>query len=85
MPTETPNKAIDLFHLIADPDSAEVRRFIVMHNLMDHVNFRNISYDSHAEALKSATGDLKVPCLIPPGVHPLQGKNAILAWLQANL
>lgn len=72
---------LELFHSIADTASAEVRRALVQKSLVEYVNFRNIAYESHAEALKEVTGNDKVPTLIVDGATLLSGKDEILAWI----
>jgi hypothetical protein len=76
---------VDFFHAIADPDSAEVRRYLVAHELTAAVNFRNIAYESHAEALRAATGSLTIPCVITDEKVAVLGKSAILEWLKIHL
>lgn len=72
---------LELFHSIADAASAEVRRALVQKSLTESVNFRNVAYESHVQALKEATGGDKVPTLRVDGATLLKGKEEILAWL----
>lgn len=73
----------DLFHILTDSDSAEIRRYLVANELTHKVNFRNVNYESHAEALKGAIGCLEVPTLIQ-GTTIVRGKNAILEWIKKD-
>ncbi|MCM2282950.1 MAG: hypothetical protein NDI61_14005 [Bdellovibrionaceae bacterium] len=76
----------DFFHLITDNESAEVRRFITTHELTGLVNFRNVAYDSHAEALRQlCDGALVVPTLVVEDRRVLSGKSTILEFLKSKL
>lgn len=52
----------ELFHEIAHPPSAKVRRYIVDHYLEDAVRLRNVAFDEAREALRSHGGQ-SVPAL----------------------
>jgi glutathione S-transferase len=52
---------LELFHVIADPPSAQVRRFVAERGLT--VSFRNVSFDEPMEKLKALGGDGTVPAL----------------------
>lgn len=72
----------DFFHAITDRDSAEIRRYLTTHDLTSLVSFRNISYDTHAEALRALTGSSDVPVLALEDGRILKEKNEILAFLR---
>ncbi|MBM7113066.1 hypothetical protein [Archangium primigenium] len=72
---------LDLFHLIADPPSAEARLYVVDHALEDRVRFRNLAFPE-AEAAWRALGGHTTPALWD-GVHLHQGAQAVVARLQA--
>lgn len=73
-----------LYHVLNDDDCAEVRRFIVNHNLIDQVQFRNIDRsDEASKALLALRGDLRVPVLVC-GSEVALGKTAILEQLKSK-
>ncbi len=47
---------LELFHRLADPDSAEARRLVADLGLLDAVAFRNVAFESHAAALAARGG-----------------------------
>jgi hypothetical protein len=47
----------ELFHRIAEPESAEARRQTLALGLEGEVEFRNVDFDSHREALASHGGE----------------------------
>lgn len=72
----------DFFHLIAHKECAEVRRFLTESGKTSVVSFRNIAYDTHAEALKALTGgNLEVPALIVSSARIITGAEGIKAFL----
>lgn len=73
--------AFELFHAIADPASARVRRYIVDHELGEAVRFRNISYPEVAADL-TARGGAAAPALWD-GAELTLGADAIIAKLDA--
>lgn len=72
---------LQLFHRIADPPSAQARRFVVDYALEDRVRFRNLTY-AEVEADFRALGGHTSPALWD-GVHLHQGAEAVLARLMA--
>lgn len=48
---------LELFHRLAEPDSAQARRLVADLGLLDAVAFRNVAFDSHAAALAAHGGD----------------------------
>lgn len=73
----------ELFHLIADRDCAEVRKLLVDQSLTAHISFRNVHYESNAEALIKITGTLDVPVLhLLDSGQVLAGKSSILEYLK---
>jgi len=70
---------LELFHDIAQPESAAVRRFIVEHGHKERVSFRNVSYDE-ARADFIARGGTTTPALWD-GEHLVVGEAAIVARL----
>lgn len=72
---------LQLFHRIADPPSAEARRFVVDYALEDRVRFRNLAF-AEVEAEFLQLGGHTSPALWD-GVHLHQGAQAVLARLMA--
>jgi hypothetical protein len=70
---------LELFHDIAQPESAAVRRFVVEHGHKDRVTFRNVSYDE-ARADFVARGGTTTPALWD-GAQLVVGVEAIAARL----
>lgn len=73
--------AFELFHDIADPSSAKVRRYIVEHALEPHVRFRNVTYPEVQADLTARGGT--APALWD-GTTLLQGADAVIARLAAH-
>jgi hypothetical protein len=73
----------ELFHQIANAPSAEVRRYISEHELVDHVKFRNVDFDQHLEKLKARGGDGRVPALWDGSALHV-GAEAVIARLKAH-
>ena len=69
----------ELFHELADPKSARVRRYVTEHGLKPQVAFRNVTYPEALAALKAHGGET-VPALWD-GVTLFSGADAILARL----
>jgi hypothetical protein len=70
----------ELFHVIADPQSARVRKFVVENQLKDNVSFRNLVYPE-VEADFVARGGKAAPALWD-GTTLIEGADAILACLK---
>lgn len=73
--------SFELFHRIADPASARVRRFVVEHELQPFVRFRNVTYPEVERDLR-AHGGADAPALWD-GERLIEGAEAIIARLQA--
>ena len=71
---------VELFHAIADADSAAVRRKLGELGLLEQVELRNVSFDSHREALESH-GGARVPALWD-GARLHEGRDAVLAAIE---
>jgi hypothetical protein len=69
----------ELFHDIAQAESAAVRRFVVEHGHKERVSFRNVSYDE-ARADFTARGGTTTPALWD-GERLIVGRDAIAARL----
>ena len=54
--------ALELFHRLAEPESAAARNLVRSLGLLDAVEFRNVAFDSHAAAL-AARGGGRTPAL----------------------
>lgn len=74
-------RMLELFHSISDEASARVRRFVVDHELLDAVRFRNITYAEVQQALQQRGGQ-NVPALWD-GHRLIEGVEAITARLVA--
>ncbi|MBU8897989.1 hypothetical protein DRW03_32540 [Corallococcus sp. H22C18031201] len=72
---------LELFHRIADPQSATARRFVTDHQLEDRVRFRNLTYPE-VEADWRRLGGQSSPALWD-GTHLHQGAEAVVARLLA--
>jgi hypothetical protein len=73
----------ELFHRIAHPPSAAVRRFLNDHALWTEVRARNVDFPE-AQAAFAARGGQGLPALWD-GQQLVQGAEAVLARLQALL
>ncbi|MFE8603056.1 hypothetical protein KYC5002_03080 [Archangium violaceum] len=72
---------LELFHRLAEPTSAEARRYVVDYALEDRVRFRNVAFEE-AQAAWKELGGHSTPALWD-GEHLHQGAQAVLARLQA--
>jgi hypothetical protein len=72
---------LELFHRVAEPGSAEVRRRVLALGLEERVAFRNVEFASHREAL-AARGGAVTPALWD-GARLHAGAPAVLAALAA--
>jgi hypothetical protein len=72
----------ELFHALAEPESAAARRLVRDLGLLGVVAFRNVGFDSHRAAL-AAAGGARTPALLDgDGLH--EGLDAIRAALAAR-
>ena len=76
-------KPYELFHEIADPSSARVRRYVLDHGLQDQVRFRNVFYPEVVKALE-ARGGGGAPALWD-GETLVFGAEAIISRLSRHL
>jgi hypothetical protein len=74
-------RVLELFHRIADPPSAEARRYVVDYALEDRVRLRNVAFPE-AESAWRELGGHTTPALWD-GVQLHQGAQAVVARLQA--
>lgn len=71
-----------LYHVLNDEACAEVRRFIVEHNLTDQIVFRNIDRSDEAtKDLQKLQGSLQVPFLVDH-IKFYKGSAEVLQFLQ---
>ena len=70
----------DLFHRIAEVDSAEARRRIAKLGIAEEVEFRNVDFESHRAAL-AARGGEQTPALWD-GMQLHVGRESVLAALE---
>ncbi len=75
---------LELFHQIADPGSARVRKLISERELTADVKFRNVAFDEPLAKLKAVGGDGAVPALWD-GERLFVGADAVIARLLAHL
>ncbi len=73
--------ALELFHRLAEPDSAAARKLVLELGLAERVAFRNVAFDSHRDAL-AALGGGRTPALWD-GARLHEGLAAIRAALAA--
>lgn len=74
----------ELFHQIADPGSARVRKFVTERELNADVKFRNVAFDEPRAKLVEVGGDGTVPTLWD-GHRLFVGADAVIARLLAHL
>lgn len=72
---------MELFHRLAEPDSAAARKLVLDLGLEGRVTFRNVGFDSHRDAL-AARGGAATPALWD-GVRLHEGLEAVRAALAA--
>ena len=72
----------ELFHAIADPASARVRKYVVDHELAEGLKFRNVTYEEVQRDL-IARGGTTTPALWD-GEKLVTGADAIIARLVAH-
>lgn len=72
----------ELFHAIGDASSARVRKYVVDHELTEHIRFRNVTYEEVQTDL-TARGGTAAPALWD-GEKLVQGAEAIIARLVAH-
>ena len=77
------DSTLELFHVVADTGSAEVRRYITEHELEGWVRFRNLHYPE-VQADFTARGGTTPPALWD-GERLFQGAQAVIARLIAVL
>ncbi len=75
----SPPSRAELFHRIAESDSAEARRRTSELGILEKVDFRNVDFESHRVALE-ARGSERTPALWD-GVRLHVGREAVLAAL----
>lgn len=75
------NAPFELFHAVADPSSARVRRYVVEHELEEAVRFRNVTYPE-VQADLTARGGAGTPALWDGG-RLFVGADAAIARLAA--
>ncbi|WP_242343029.1 hypothetical protein [Anaeromyxobacter terrae] len=75
--------APELFHRIAEPDSAAARRLVVALGLEGAIELRNVAFDSHRDALAGHGGGA-TPALWD-GARLHVGLAAVRAALEAML
>lgn len=73
--------ALELFHRLAEPDSAAARTLVRDLGLLDRVEFRNVAFDSHAAALATRGGG-RTPALWD-GARLHEGLESVRAALAA--
>ena len=74
-------RALELFHRLAEPDSARARRLVTELGLLGRVAFRNVAFDSHRSALAERGGG-PTPALWD-GARLHQGMGPVRAALRA--
>lgn len=71
----------ELFHIIADGDSARVRKYLVEHDLLPHVRMRNLVYPEVEKDFRDR-GGVSAPALWT-GKEWVSGVEKILACLDS--
>jgi hypothetical protein len=72
---------LELFHRVADPQSAKVRKYVSDHGLLEKVRFRNLVYPEVAADFAARSG-VEAPALWD-GKALTHGADAIIAKLAA--
>jgi hypothetical protein len=83
VPADAEPPRLELFHRLEEPRSARVRRWVVDHDLLEAVRFRNIVYPE-AAADFAARGGQETPALWD-GQRLFTGADLVIARLQAVL
>jgi hypothetical protein len=73
---------LELFHRLAEPDSAAARKRVAALGLADRVSFRNVAFESHRDAF-AALGGSATPALWD-GARLHEGLAAVTAALEAT-
>ena len=76
-----PRPELELFHRLAEPESAAARVLVRDLGRLDEIRFRNVAFESHAAAL-AALGGSRTPALWD-GERLHEGLAAIRAVLAA--
>jgi hypothetical protein len=74
---------LELFHTVAEAASAKVRRWVVEHELVEAVRFRNVVYPEVQADLQARSGGLQTPALWD-GARLFTGAEAVIARLEAH-
>jgi hypothetical protein len=72
----------ELFHAITDPASARVRKYVVDHELLSDLKFRNVTYEEVQRDLTAHGGT--APPALWDGERLITGADAIIARLVAH-
>ncbi|MBX5481128.1 MAG: hypothetical protein IRZ16_04650 [Myxococcaceae bacterium] len=72
----------ELFHAIAHPPSARARRYVTDNALEDRIEFRNVGFESHAQALRERGGSGESLPALWDGRDLYEGAEAVIARLQ---
>lgn len=73
-----------LFHEIADPESAAVRKWVMDRGLKEKIDFRNAHYDEVSADLIKILGRRQTPVLVVEEECVAIGYDDIVKWLTAN-
>ncbi len=73
---------LELFHRLAEPESAAARTLVRELGFLDAVHFRNVAFDSHRDGLASRGGNVTPALWDGERLH--EGLAAIRAALTAR-
>lgn len=76
----SPAVTFELFHVISEPASAKVRRYVVDYSLEDRVRFRNLTYEEVEKDFRERGG--KTAPALWNGERLIEGAEACIATLQ---
>ena len=79
-----PDRRLELFHAISDSGSAQVRKYVTDHELLEVTRFRNVIYDEVLADLKSHGGKAEQMPALWDGARLHVGAQAVIARLEAH-
>ncbi len=75
---------LEVFHAIADPGSARVRRYVTEHDLLSTLRYRNVVYPEVLADLTARGGTAESTPALWDGERLFVGADAVIARLVAH-